>query len=86
MEALTRENRYEGGYAFTFATADVEAGGMAYATQGCISMSRCRSCGSLAADTDLDLHERLHPRVGCDAAHPEGIYHPDGHAWEEQFR
>lgn len=67
-EALTRETRYER-YG-KLVTETVVGRGLATA-----EVLRCKSCGSLLAGGDEDLHERLHPHVA-----------PDGHAWDEQFR
>jgi hypothetical protein len=46
---------------------------------------RCGSCGSMVAPGGEDLHERLHPRISCERLNC-GVYHADGHAWEDQFR
>lgn len=69
---LSRETRYE-----PAASAPCPAEGLL----------RCKSCGSLIAPGDKDLHERMHPRVSCDQVHPGvAVYHPGAHAWEEQYR
>jgi hypothetical protein len=90
-EPLTRETRYDGHYFIPGGEQWLPSGGVMYPQ---IEVTRCRSCGSMVADGDRDLHERLHPRVschqmGCGVAHftiGPGGREIHGHAWEAQFR
>ncbi len=83
MEELTRRNRYEGRYTLATRLENLTTGDT---TAICVEFTKCRSCGTLVAAADQDLHERLHPRISCGAAHPlDGNYHPHGHPWEAQF-
>ena len=83
---MTREDRYEEITGVTMPRGD---GGslVAHAT-----VLRCRSCGSLLLAGDEDIHERLHPPISCEQAHPQrgrGLGHLTSHAphaWEEQFQ
>jgi hypothetical protein len=77
-ETLTRENRYEL-VGSSVCIGDID-GQPVFA-----NTVRCRSCGALLLAVDEDLHERLHPRVGCMRVHATLVHHPGGHAWEEQF-
>ncbi len=46
----------------------------------------CRSCGSLVAGSQEHIHERLHPRTGCEIVHPKvDVACSEKHCWEEQF-
>jgi hypothetical protein len=96
-EALTRESRYEGRWHLECTIGETEVPGGTFMAgkhgpelplvvpiQGSIEFTRCRSCGSLVAVGSEDLHERLHPRLGCNQTGC-GVFHFDGHAWEEQF-
>jgi hypothetical protein len=64
-EALTTETRYEWYGALAIVAEYFGSGGMSATAPG---VMRCRSCGSLLAAGDEDLHERLHPRVTCQRA------------------
>ena len=82
----TREDRYE---EITGATMPRRDGGSLVAHAAVL---RCRSCGSLLLAGDEDIHERMHPSIGCGQAHPQrgrGLGHLTSHAphaWEEQFQ
>lgn len=52
MDALTRQNRYEGRWSL------VNGGGMISRQ---LEFTQCMSCGALVALGALDLHESLHP-------------------------
>lgn len=86
MDALTRENRYEGKYPLDVGTDIISENGHVHTVQRGIYVTHCRSCGSLVPEGSEELHERMHPRVGCMQVHATAVYHPGGHAWEEQFR
>ena len=78
---LIRENRYEELTGVTMPRRD----GSALVPH--VNGLRCRSCGSLLLAGDEDLHERLHPAVSCERAHPTmAIACREPHAWEDQFR
>ena len=86
---LTRSNRYEPGYV----VVEAQLPDVPYSAT--IPVVRCRSCGSVVFTGSEDLHERLHPRVGCQrmgcgAVHglallPGEVFDPTPHAWEEMF-
>ena len=63
-ETLMRENRYEQLHGVTMPRRD----GSPLVRQA--DVLRCRSCGSLLLSGDEDIHERLHPPVGCMRVHP----------------
>jgi hypothetical protein len=78
-EVLTRENRY---VRIAFAEVKTEDGSLRH------QALFCKSCGSVLMDGWQDSHERLHPRLRCDEMPRRlhwGKWHPEGHAWEEQF-
>jgi len=88
MSELTRENRYEQLHGVTMPRRD----GNPLVKHA--EVLRCRSCGSLLLAGDEDIHERMHPPISCNRAHPQwGVAHisPDrekpweGHPWEDQF-
>ena len=81
MSKLTRENRYEELHGVTMPRRD---GGPLVLH---VTVLRCLSCGSLLLTGDEDIHERLHPPVSCETAHPTmAIACRQPHAWEDQFR
>jgi hypothetical protein len=45
----------------------------------------CEQCGSLVMEGLQAEHSRLHPRIDC-TQFACGVFHPEGHAWLEQFR
>lgn len=52
-----------------------------------VQVVRCLSCGSLLLESDEKIHERMHPTVSCEKAHPTmAIYCTQPHKWEDQFR
>jgi hypothetical protein len=83
---LTREDRYE---EITGVTMPRRDGGSLVPHANVL---RCRSCGSLLLAGDEDIHERVHPPISCQQAHPQrgrGLGHLTSHAphaWEEQFQ
>lgn len=77
-EPLARESRYEGCWRIEPVTGTGDVASPAH------HVTRCLSCGSLVMMGREDDHERLHPRVGCQRLGC-GVYHRNGHAWEEQF-
>ena len=86
-EVKTRENRYE---ELTGVTMPRREEGRPLVPH--VGVLRCRSCGSLLLAGDEDIHERMHPPVSCEKAHPQrgrGLGHLTSHAphaWEEQFQ